>query len=270
VSPAPQRRRATTTRPSSLLFSLGVHAALAGVIVYGAWIGKILPLGGAHPGSAAAGAIHANLVSQVPGGAIPMPSPVVAPTQNRLANDLPAEGKSKPLPRTAPRHSVALPAYNPEEIARKQAAAELKKLAQADRSKDQDNRVAYGAGGRVSFSATSSAQGAGGSGGVSFGDANFGNLYTEWVNHLRDRLQYYWNQQPRDPVIPAGLKVTVTMTVHAAGTIDSIHYLSRANSVEVNDMAFQSVRQMASQERFPLPPGYNHNSLVVTVTFQIN
>jgi len=38
----------------------------------------------------------------------------------------------------------------------------------------------------------------------------------------------------------------------------------------VNDMAFQSVKQMASQERFPLPAGYNHNSLVVTVTFQIN
>lgn len=64
--------------------------------------------------------------------------------------------------------------------------------------------------------------------------------------------------------------MTVTMTVHTAGTIDSIHYLNRADSVEVNDMAFQSVKQMASQERFPLPQGYNHSSLVVTVTFQIN
>lgn len=269
MSPAPPRRAASSGL-SSLLFALGLHAALGGVILYGAWLGNVLPLGGAHPGTAAAGAIHANLVSQVPGGAIPMPSPVVAPTQNRLANDLPAEGKSRPVHRQAPRHSVALPSYSPEAMARKQAAAELKQLAKADRSPTPDNRVAYGAGGRVSFPATSSAQGAGGNGGVSFGDANFGNLYTDWVNHLRDRLQYYWNQQPRDPVVPAGLKVTVTMTVHRGGSVDSIHYLNRASSVEVNDMAFQSVKQMAAAERFPLPPGYGHDSLVVTVTFQIN
>lgn len=255
---------------AGFLLSLCLHAALVVLVVSSAWLGKYLPLGGAHPGTAAAGSITANLVSKVPGGAIPMPSPVVLPTKNRLANDLPAPGISRPLARVAaPRNSVALPSYQPEKLARKQAEEELRKLAQADLQKN-DQRVPYGAGGRVSFSSTTSTQGAGGSGGMSFGDANFGNLYTDWVNHLRDRLQFYWNQQPRGPGLPAGQRVTVTLTVRRQGQIDSIHYISRAASLAINSMAFQSVEQMAAAERFPLPPGYARDSLVVTVAFELN
>ncbi|MGH9467901.1 MAG: TonB C-terminal domain-containing protein [Terriglobales bacterium] len=259
------------TGTSSWVFSVGLHLVLGLLLFYSAWLGQYLPLGGKHPGTAAAGAIQATLVTSLPGGAIPIPSKVVEPTKNRLANDLPAPGISRPAPRPrAPRHSVALPSYNPIAVARKQAEIEARELAMADRTKKRDNRVAYGAGGRVSFPATSSAQGSGGGGGVSFGDANFGNLYTDWVNHLRDRLEYYWSLQPRDPVIPSGLKVTVIMTVHSSGVINSIHYVSRANSVEVNSMAYTAVQQMAAAEHFPLPAGYQHSSLVVTVTFEIH
>lgn len=255
---------------AGFLLSICLHGGLVVLFFSGAWLGKYLPLGGAHPGTAAAGSITANLVSKVPGGAIPMPSPVVLPTKNRLANDLPAVGISRPRPRpAAPRNSVALPAYNAEKTARQQAQEELRKLAQADLH-PKDQRVPYGAGGRVSFSATTSAQGGGGSGGMSFGDANFGNMYTDWVNHLRDRLQYYWNQQPRGPGLPTGQRVTVTLTVHRQGQIDSVHYISRAASLAINAMAFQSVEQMAAAERFPLPPGYGRDSLVVTVAFELN
>lgn len=251
-------------------FSVALHIALALLIVYSAWLGKYLPLGGLHPGTATAGAITANLVTTVPGGAIPIPSPVVKETENRLANDSPGTGISKPRPPAAAKHSIPLPSYNPVEVARKQAELEARALARADVLKKKDNRVAYGAGGRVSFPATSSAQGMGGGGGVSFGDANFGNLYTDWVNHLRDRLQYYWNQQPRDPVLPSGIKVQVRLTVERGGQITDIRYLSRANSVEVNSMAYNAVQDMANQERFPLPAGYQHNALVVSVTFELN
>lgn len=251
--------------------SLLLHGGLLALVLSSAWLGKYLPLGGAHPGSAASGSITANLVSQVPGGAIPMPSPVITPTKNRLANDLAAQGITRPQPRAAaPRHSVALPSYQPELLARKEAQADLRKLARADATRTRDNVVPYGAGGRVSFSATTSAQGGGGSGGMSFGDANFGNLYTDWVNHLRDRLQYYWLQQPRGPGLPVGTKVTVTLTVHRAGQVDSVHYVQRSGSLAVNAMAFQSVQEMAQQERFPLPPGYTRDSLEVSVTFEIN
>ncbi|TAN23963.1 MAG: hypothetical protein EPN33_03865 [Acidobacteria bacterium] len=261
--------RTQSTSKGSWVFSLCLHAVLAFVLVYGAWLGKYLPIGGAHPGTAAAG-IQVGLVSQLPGGAIPIPSKIVTPTPNRLVNDLPAAGVSMPVRRPrAPKHSVALPAYNSVKEARKQAEQELRRLAKADPLKHQQ-RVAYGAGGRVSFSATSSTQGNSGGGGVSFGDANFGNLYTDWVNHLRDRLQFYWLQQPRDPVLPAGIKVTVTMTVHRNGQINLIYYLHRANSVEVNGMAMNAVQQMSAAERFPLPAGYQHNALAVSVTFEIN
>ncbi|MGH9475779.1 MAG: TonB C-terminal domain-containing protein [Terriglobales bacterium] len=251
-------------------FSVALHGCLAALIIGAPWLGKYLPLGGLHPGTASAGAITADLVTKLPGGAIPIPSPVVTPTENRLANDLPGIAISKPRPPRAAAHSVPLPSYNPVQVARQQAALEARELARADELKKKDNRVAYGAGGRVSFSATTSAQGSGGGGGVSFGDANFGNLYSAWVNHLRDRLQYYWNQQPRDPVLPAGIKVTVTMTVHADGQIAAIRYVSRTNSVEVNNMAYTAVEQMAQLERFPLPAGYQHHTLVVTATFELN
>ncbi|HEY7837876.1 MAG TPA: TonB C-terminal domain-containing protein [Terriglobales bacterium] len=248
--------------------SLLLHGGLAAVVVTGAW--QYLPLGGAHPGTAAAGSIQANLVSTIPGGAIPMPSPVIAPTKNRLANDLPGEAVSTPLPRrAAPPKSIPLPSINPEDLAREAARADIRRLAQADREKKPDNRVAYGAGGRVSFSATSSTQGAGGSGGMSFGDANFGNLYTDWVNHLRDRLQYYWNLQPRYPGLPAGQKVTVRLTVRRSGSVDSIAYVSRSSSVDVNAMAFNAVSQMAQAEHFPLPAGYQHDALTVSVAFEL-
>lgn len=249
------------------VLSVVLHGGLAAFVVTGAW--QYLPLGGAHPGTAAAGSIQATLVTTVPGGAIPMPSPVTAPTKNRLANDLPGETVSKPVPRRAVPKSIPLPSINPEQLARQAAESDIRRLAQADRQKKPDDRVAYGAGGRVSFSATSTSQGAGGSGGVSFGDANFGNLYTDWVNHLRDRLQYYWNQQPRYPGLPAGQKVTVTMTVHRSGLINSIGYVTRSNSVEVNAMAFNAVTQMAQAEQFPLPAGYQHSTLVVSVAFEL-
>lgn len=263
-------RVSKTERPGlSLAASIALHAGLASFAFLGLW--KYLPLGGAHPGSAAPGAIQANLVEKVPGGAVPIPSPVVLPTKNRLANDVPGPSVSVPAPRrVAPKDSVALPSYQPEKLAREQARAELRKLAQADKRDKNDQRVPYGAGGRVSFSATTSSQGAGGSGGVSFGDANFGNLYTAWVNHLRDRLQYYWNQQPREPNLPTGARVTVTLTVHRSGQINAVHYLSRTNSVEVNSMAFNAVQQMAAAERFPLPANYVPNALVVTVAFELN
>lgn len=267
------RERTHRTEPggaAGFLFSLLLHGGIVVLVVAGAWLGHYLPLGGAHPGTAAAGSINANLVSKVPGGAIPMPSPVTVPTKNRLANDLPdAPGISRPLPAAAPRNSVALPAYKPETLARKQAEADLRKLTQAEREKN-DQRVPYGAGGRTSFSATTSTQGLAGGGGMSFGDANFGSLYADWVNHLRDRLQYYWMQQPRDPSLQAGLKVTVTLTVHKDGLIDTIRYVDRSSSVAVNEMAFQTVNEVANSERFPLPPGYAQSSLVVTVAFELS
>lgn len=266
---ASERTHRTDSPRAGVLLSLALHAALAGLMVYGAWIGHLLPLGGAHPGTAPAG-IQATLVSSVPGGAIPMPSPLVAPTKNRLASDTTAKGITQPPRRaTAPSHSIALPAYDATKIAREEARRELHKLAQADLDK-KNKYVPYGNGGAVSFDATHGATGASGSGGVSFGDANFGNLYTDWVNHLRDRLQYYWNQQPRDPTLAAGQKVTVTLTVHRDGLINSIHYVRRSGSVEVNSMAFNSVEQMAAAEHFPLPPGYVPSSLTVTVAFELN
>lgn len=261
--------RAATGGIGSLLGSLALHLGLVGLVVYGAWIGKLLPLGGAHPGTASAGTIEAHMVSTVPGGAIPMPSPVVAPTKNRLANDLEAEGISRPHAAAADRQSIALPAYDPESLARKEALKDLRKIARADREKN-DDRVAYGAGGKTSINATSTAQGLGGNGGMSFGDANFGNLYTDWVNHLRDRLQYYWSLQPRGPGLPAGTKVVVTLTVHQNGQVDRIGYLSRSGSLEINGMALASVQQMAGAERFPLPAGYNKSSLSVSVAFEVN
>lgn len=264
------RTHRTDRGGGGFLLSLALHAALAGLVIGGAWLGHYLPLGGAHPGTAAAGSITAALVSKVPGGAIPMPSPVTLPTKNRLANALPdAPGISRPRPAAAPRHSVALPAYKPETLARKQAEADLRKLTQADRERN-DQRVPYGAGGRTSFSATTSTQGLAGGGGMSFGDANFGSLYTDWVNHLRDRLQYYWMQQPRDSGLQAGLKVTVTMTVHKDGRIDAIRYVNRSSSLSVNAMAFQTVNDVASAERFPLPPGYVPSTLVVSVAFELS
>lgn len=262
------RTHRTEPAAAGWLLSLSMHAALAALLLYGAYLGKYLPLGGAHPGTAAAGTVHVGLVSSVPGGAIPMPSPVVTPTKNRLANDQQGPGITRPMRAAAPRNSVALPSYQREDLARKQLAADLKKLARAD-PQAHDPRVHYGAGGFVSFNSTTSTQGAGGSGGMSFGDANFGNLYTDWVNHLRDRLQFYWNQQPRDPTLPGGEKVTVRLTVHASGLVDGIGYISRSPSLEVNNMAFTSVKQLAAAEQFPLPAGYTKSSLVITVTFEL-
>jgi hypothetical protein len=261
--------RRTGGGAAGVWFSLGVHAAVAALLLYGAWLGKFLPLGGKSPGTAAPGAITANLVAKVPGGAIPMPSPVITPTKNRLASDIHARGVTRPHHFAAPRRSVALPSYSPEKMARKEAEAELRALARADQPRKRNNRVAYGNGGRVSFPATTSQQGNAGSGGMSFGDASFGNLYTDWVNHLRDRLEYYWVQQPRDPSLPSGLQVTISLVVERSGIIDSIHYVSRSSSLEVNQMGYDTVQQMAQHERFPLPPGYAPSSLAISVTFEL-
>ena len=269
MSAAAERGTQRTGGVGGLLLSLALHGALAGTVFLAGWT-RYLPLGGQHPGTAAAGALQAKLVSKVPGGAILMPSPVTQATKNRLANNMAGQAVSRPRPRAAPRRSVALPSYLPENLARQQAAADLRRLARADSPKRRGQKVPYGAGGPVSFSASNSVQGAGGGGGLSFGDANFGYLYTDWVNHLRDRLQYYWNEQPRFPGMPSGVKVKVTLTVQRAGTIDAIRYVGLSPSVQVNAMALRTVRQLAKAERFPLPAGYGPSQLVVTVAFELN
>lgn len=256
-----------------LLLSVLGHAALIGLIFFGARLFPKLLLGGQHPGSAGQGTLQADLVATVPGGAIPMPSPTDVVTKNRLANENPGETITRPTPPPKPPpDAISLPTrrrkFTPKDLALAQAQRELNQLARADVPKQPDLRAQYGAGGAASFS-YSMTQGVGGGGGIAFGDAAFGAQYAAWVNHLRDRLTLYWARQHRDPSVPVGRLVYVEFTVVRAGQINGIGFAERSNVPELDSMALHAVQQMAAAETDPLPPGYPHSTLDVRVSFEL-
>ncbi|MGH9534687.1 MAG: TonB family protein [Terriglobales bacterium] len=249
------------------------HAALAALVLFGARLFPTLDLGGHHPGGAGEGTIVANMVTKVPGGVIPMPSPTNVVTKNRLANNNPGVTVSRPRPRPEPApHSIPIPVrrrrFQPKDLALQMAEQQLHALARADQPKRPQTRIAYGASGAASFSYSRSA-GVGGGGGMAFGDASFGHLYTAWINHLRDRLAYYWGMQYRDPSVPVGRLVYVQFSVNRAGQISDISFGRRSGVPALDAMALHAVQQMAAAETDPLPPAYPHSSLDVRVSFAL-
>jgi outer membrane biosynthesis protein TonB len=255
----------------SLLLSGLAHVALLSLGLWaGAWLARI-PFGGQHPGGAGGTAIQASLVSKIPGGSVPMPAPTMQDTRNRLANNVPGMTKTVPHPPPRPRaHAVRLPAPTPPRFnLRRQAAAELRRMQQAEVRRRQHRRAMYGAGGPASFTYSMSGQGVGGGGGMSFGDATFGTLYTAWVNQLRNRLGYYWNQQYRDPSAPVGRPVFIVFSLNRSGRIYGIGFGRRSGIGALDGMALHAVQQMAASERFPLPAGYGPATLNVAVSFEL-
>lgn len=249
--------------------SVLLHLGLAALFVFGSSALHLLPVGGQHPGTAAGGAVQANLVSSVPGGAIPMPAPTEVETTNRLASDNPGAAVSRA--RTAapvPKKSIALPAApKMPDLAAQEAMRDLDQLARADVQK-KDQRVPYGSNGPVSFNYSQAGQGSAGGGGVSFGDASFGTLYTAWVDHLRDRLQFYWSQQYRDPSVPVDRVVTVQFVINRAGQMSNIGFSQRTGIDVLDSMALHAVQQAAA-ESYPLPPDYARSTLLVRVSFEL-
>ncbi|MHB8735061.1 MAG: TonB family protein [Terriglobales bacterium] len=254
----------------SLLASSLLHASLLFLLLFGARLIPGLLLGGTHLGGAGAGTINAQLVSAVPGGAVPMPAPVDTPTQNRLANDNPGTTISQPRPAARPpADAVTLPSRRKPDpkLAQQQALRALDQLAVADRHKP-DNRVAYGQGGAASFD-YSMTSGVGGNGGMAFGDASFGNLYAAYVNHLRDRLAFFWNREYRDPSLPAGRLVYVRFNVDRSGRITNIGFAQPSNVPALDSRALHAVQVLAETERLPLPSDYPRSSLDVRVSFAL-
>lgn len=254
--------------------SVAGHAALAGLIIFGARLFPSLDLGGQHPGGAGEGTLVANMVTKLPGGVIPMPSPTDVVTKNRLANNNPGVTVTRPhRPPPPPPHSIALPVhrrpkFHPKDLAMEMAEAQLRALARADQDKRPHHRIEYGAGGAASFSYSMTA-GVGGGGGMQFGDASFGHLYTAWINHLRDRLAYYWGLQYRDPSVPVGRLVFVEFEINRAGQISGIRFDPRSGVPALDAMALHAVQQMAAAETDPLPPAYPKSSLAVRVSFTL-
>ncbi len=255
-----------------MLLSVLGHAALIGLIFFGARLFPKFFLGGQHPGGAGQGTLQANLVSSVPGGAIPMPSPTDTITKNRLANPNPGMTITRPTPPPKPPpNAIKLPSrrkFTPKDLAMEQAQRELNRIARADIPKKPDARAQYGAGGAASFN-YGMTQGVGGGGCLAFGDAAFGAQYGAWVNHLRDRLTSYWARQYRDPSVPAGRLVYVEFSVSRAGQITSINFVERSNVPALDSMALHAVQQLAANETVPLPAGYPHSSLDVRVSFEL-
>jgi len=253
----------------SLLTSGLLHAALIALLLFGARLIPGLSLGGTHLGGAGAGAIHAELVASLPGGAVPMPAPVDTPTKNRLANDNPGTTVSQPRPVARPPvNGVALPSRHPDpKLAQQQALRALDRLAVADRRRP-DNRVAYGQGGPASFDYSMTA-GVGGNGGMAFGDASFGNLYAAYVNHLRDRLAVFWNREYRDPSLPAGRLVYIRFSVDRGGHISGIGFAQPSNVPALDSRALHAVQVLAESERLPLPADYPRSTLDVRVSFAL-
>ncbi len=250
------------------LLVASAHVLLVALLLFWSQLFPGLNWGGTHLGDAGPGALEANLVTKVPGAVIPMPSPVQHVTKNRLATDNPGTPSPVHKPAVQEKNSIALPKRHvPKRLARTEAQRMLQQLARAD-VPPADRRVHAGAGQRASFS-YGMKTGQGGGGGMQFGDANFGASHAGFINHLRDRLEFYWLQQPHTPSMPTKVGTYVGFTLTHPGNIENIRLARSSGNADLDGIAVHTVQELAASEKMPLPGDYSPSTLYVQIFFSL-
>ncbi len=252
----PERR---DTLRGTLLLSVTVHVALLiGAVGYNAlnlhW--------GGHSGQSwgTGGSVHVGAVSSLPG--VPLPTPQLA-TQNTLATQNPGLYKEEPKPEVV----KPLPDVKPipkfkEQIAQERPIRINKRIQPPQEAPD--NAVPYGQGGKPSMNYSQFTNAAGG-GGLGFGEGNFGDRFSWYVDGVRNRISSNWLLSTISPNLLTAPRVYVSFDILSDGAITNVEVKQSSGNPEVDRSAVRAV--LASNPLGPLPPGYTGNKVSVEFFF---
>jgi protein TonB len=242
----------------NLAWSAGLHAAIAGVIVFWA---VVLP--GGHGGEWGAGgggdAMGVTLVAT-----IPLPS---KPTdkENVLANE--SKGVSQSLPKVEEKEPDAIP------IPDKNAKTKPKPKASATQRKPEpqpveeaNNVVPFGEGGPVSGPyGTFDAAGAKGGFGFTGGGGDFGSRFAWYVRIVQQKVSENWLKYEVDPRVAEARRVYLTFDITRSGQPVNVQIEQSSGVPSLDQSASRALQRIDTFG--PLPSDYSGNKVSVEFWF---
>ncbi len=209
------------------------------------------------------GAVHVNAVASLPG--VPLPTPELA-TRNTLATQNPGLYQSEPTHKLVPPpNATPIPKF--KETAPVEKPIRVNKRIQAQAVPPPENAIPYGLGGKPSMN-YSQFTNAGGEGGLSFGEGNFGDRFGWYVDAVRNRISANWLVSTVSPNILTAPRVYVHFEILRDGTITNAEITHSSGVAEVDRSALRAV--LASNPLAPLPPGYSGDRVGVDFYFDFN
>jgi protein TonB len=259
-----------------LSFSLLLHGALAGLVVFGALHSNRGDSWGGPGGSVTVG-----LVGNVP--AIPLPHPDMSTTSRVVDNTKGLYKEEPPKIETPPPDALPIPKFKdlkPPKVPRKPETPTLNhtpppKIAPhpskllENPTTPPPNAIPYGQGGAPTIPTSSFAMGHGTTqGGLAFNGVNggdFGSRFSWYVEAVQRRVSSNWLQSTIDPNVSAAPRVVVVFTILRDGSVTNIQLTQRSNNYSVDTSAIRAVKDSSPLQ--PLPGGYGGSSVNVEFWF---
>ncbi len=258
----PEMARSSAGLRGPLMWSILLHGTLVATAVLYGWMGGFQgPAWG--NGINSGSAVRVNAVASLAG--IPLPPPAIS-TPNTLATQNPGLFFSKPVPKmpTSP-NVVKIPKF--KEATRVKKLTGVNKLIQKQKFQPAPNAVPFGEGGAPQMT-YSPVVNAAGSGGISFGQGNFGQMFGWYVDAVRDRISSNWLLSTISSDIVSAPRVYVDFDIERNGTITHARIVQSSGVPEVDRSALRAV--LASNPLAPLPQAYSGNQVHVEFYFDFH
>src|SRR4051812_46911135 len=232
--------------------SLVLHAGLTVAIVLYYILGGFFH-SNTWGGSAAGGAIRANITSALP---LPSDQPI---NENVLATEKPSPAPEIVQPKEEAKtiDMSAVPIPGKKEKVKPQPAP---KVAPKQIPKQQDNRARYGEQAGSSMPRAITGQTTPGPTSVSEGD--FGSRFPWYVDGINRKMSQTWNKGEVDARTPKGARVYLTYSIHHDGTPADVQVDRSSGSPTLDRSCVRGVQRVDTFGN--LPAGYNSSTLKVS------
>jgi protein TonB len=242
----------------NLAWSVGLHVAVAGLILLYAVIGP----SGRGEGWGAGGGGDAIGVTLV--GTVPLPASAVQ-TQNVLANE--SKGLSQTLPKVEEKEPEAIPI--PDKNAKKKPQKETganRQKPKPEPVEEANNVVPFGQGGPVSgpYGTFSAGQAKGGFG-FTGGGGDFGTRFGWYVRVVQQKVQQSWLTYDVDRRITEAPRVYLTFDVLRDGHPANVQVEQSSGIPSLDQSATRAIQRIDTFG--PLPSDYSGNKVSVEFWF---
>jgi TonB family protein len=247
----------------TIWLSIALHGAFFVAIAVYALLGPRMGNRWNAGGSGVGSSVNVTAVSNLP--SIPLPAPLLA-THNTLATPNPGLHQTEPPPKPEPTAKAQeIPKF--KDAIKPERAERVNKRIQEKPIPPPENAVPFGLGGQP---APSSVQfnTAGGGGGLNFGEGDFKDRYSYYVQAVKNRISSNWLLSTISPNLSAAPRVYITFNILRDGTIADVQVTQSSGLPEVDRSALRAV--LASNPLAPLPADYPGNSISVKFFFDFH
>lgn len=230
--------------------AIALHAVLAGILVYSAWI-----LGLFHHdiwgNAGAGGAMEVSLVSS----ALPLPAQQI--NNNVLATDTPSQAPAAPSKPQKQIDETAIP------ILGKTAKPEKRNTPKTQKNQPppKTNVAQYGEQAGTIMPRAVNPQTAS-NGPTTVGDNDFASRFGWYVDQINRKMSQSWNRFEVDPRTPKGSRVYLVFTINRDGSPSSVQLDRSSGSPTLDRSCMRGVQRVDTFGS--LPPAYSQSTLKVS------